>query len=290
MKSDNNVKVLILGATEMLGSTLLRFFHESKGFLVSGTGRSTNVIQTLPLKYRTLVRSGLDVDDFSCIESIFREINPDIVINCIGLLKQFATVNDPLISLPINSLLPHRLARLSDTYDARFIHVSTDCVFSGTTGMYVEDSLPDSVDLYGISKRLGEVDYPNAITLRTSMIGHELNSQHSLVDWFLSQSYKVKGFDKAIFSGLPTVEIARIIRDYVIPNPTMTGIYHISADPINKYDLLILVKKIYQKNINIIKNSDLVIDRSLDSMRFRNATGYSSVPWPEMIRTMYDFR
>ena len=290
MKSDNDIKILVLGATGMLGSTLLRFFHESKGFLVSGTGRSTSMIQKLPLKYQALVRSGIDMDDFSSIESIFREINPDIVINCIGILKQFASVNDPLISLPINSLLPHHLARLSDKYDARFIHISTDCVFTGVTGMYAEDSLPDAVDLYGTSKRLGEVDYPNAITLRTSMIGHELNSQNSLIDWFLSQSYQVKGFDKAIFSGLPTVEIARIIRDYVIPNPTLTGIYHISADPINKYELLTLVNKIYQKNIKIIKDSDLVINRSLDSMRFRNATGYSSLPWPELIRVMYDFK
>ena len=133
-------------------------------------------------------------------------------------------------------------------------------------------------------------DSPNTITLRTSIIGHELNGSRSLIDWFLSQENNVKGFSKAIFSGLPTVEIARLIRDYVIPYPELSGVYHVSADPINKYDLLRLVAKIYGKNIEIIKENDFVIDRSLDSSIFRAATGYMPAKWPELIISMRDFK
>ena len=156
-------------------------------------------------------------------------------------MKQLLEANDPLIVLPINSLFPHMLARCCAEYGARVIHMSTDCVFSGSKGGYLDDDIPVAHDLYGVSKRLGEIDYPNAITLRTSIIGHELNGNRSLIDWFLSQEGSVKGFSEAVFSGLPTVEIARIIKDYVIPNKKLRGLYHVSADPINKYDLLSIV-------------------------------------------------
>ena len=167
--------------------------------------------------------------------------------------------------------------------------MSTDCVFSGSKGGYLDDETPDAQDLYGLSKRLGEVDYPNAITLRTSIIGHELNGNRSLVDWFLSQKGSVKGFSEAIFSGLPTVEIARIIKDYVIPNKDLRGVYHLSAEPINKYDLLNLIANIYGHKTEIIKDTNFKIDRSLDSSRFQKAVGFKPAPWYEMITTMKNF-
>jgi dTDP-4-dehydrorhamnose reductase len=212
-----------------------------------------------------------------------------VVINCVGLVKQLAEADDPLAAIPINSLLPHRLARLCGAAGARLVHMSTDCIFSGAKGMYTEADMPDAKDLYGRSKYLGEVDYPNAITLRTSIIGHELNSGHSLVGWFLAQQGSVKGFRRAIFSGLPTVELARVIRDHVIPHPEMYGVYHVSADPINKFDLLTLISNVYGKKINIAKDEKFIIDRSLDSTRFRNATGYQPQPWPELVRWMCEF-
>jgi dTDP-4-dehydrorhamnose reductase len=167
--------------------------------------------------------------------------------------------------------------------------MSTDCVYPGDQGMYVESDPSDAKDLYGRSKFLGEVDYPNALTLRTSIIGHELDGCRSLVGWFLSQSGIITGYTKAIFSGLPTVEIARIIRDFILPNPSLRGLYHVSADPINKYDLLCLVAKTYGKDIDIRMDDKFVIDRSLDSSRFRKATGYLPKPWTELVASMKDF-
>ena len=192
-------------------------------------------------------------------------------------------------AISINALLPHRLARLCDVVSARLVHMSTECVFAGTKALYREEESPDAKDLYGLSKYLGEVDYPHAITLRTSIIGHELDSAHGLIGWFLAQNGAVKGFTRAIFSGLPTVELARVIRDFVIPNPELHGVYHVSAEPIAKYDLLQLVAQIYEKNIVINPDDSLVIDRSLNSDRFRKITGYQPSGWPELIRRMHEF-
>jgi dTDP-4-dehydrorhamnose reductase len=238
---------------------------------------------------QTVLITGVDIENFDNLMCVFGDTRPDVVINCIGLVKQLAEADDPLAAIPINSLLPHRLARLCAVAEARFIHMSTDCVFAGSKGMYTEADLSDAKDLYGRSKFLGEVDYPNAVTLRTSIIGHELEGARSLVGWFLSQSGAVKGFTKAIFSGLPTVEIARLIRDYVMPNPHLHGLYHVSADPINKYDLLKLVADAYGKTIDIEADENFVIDRSLDSSRFRSITGFQPKPWGELVKSMKDF-
>ena len=134
-----------------------------------------------------------------------------------------------------------------------------------------------------------EVDYPHSITLRTSIIGHEIAGTRSLLGWFLAQEGSVKGYTRAIFSGLPTVEVARVIRDHVIPYSDLSGVYHLASDPINKFDLLKLVAQTYKKNIHIIADDQLVINRSLDATRFRLATGYVPQPWPELIRSMHKF-
>lgn len=282
-------KVLVLGVTGMLGNAVLRLFAQSAGYEVVGSARSTSALRLLPEEIRDRVICGVDVEHIDSLTSLFAKARPDVVINCIGLVKQLAEADDPLAAIPINALLPHRLARLCDVAGARFVHMSTDCVFAGTKGMYVETDISDAKDLYGRSKYLGEVDYPHAITLRTSIIGHELSGQHSLVGWFLAQQGAVKGFRRAIFSGLPTVELARVIRDYVIPHPELRGLYHVSAEPINKFDLLTLIAKTYTKTIDITPDESLAIDRSLDSTRFRQATGYQSKPWPELVRQMCEF-
>ena len=284
-----NQHVLVIGSSGMLGNAVTRYFSQDTEFVITGTVRSKESIALFPEQVRDNIVWGVDVDDFDTITNIIKQQDPDIVINCVGLVKQLSDANDPLVALPINSLFPHKLARCCAEYNARLIHMSTDCVFSGSKGGYLDDETPDAQDLYGLSKRLGEVDYPNAITLRTSIIGHELNGNRSLVDWFLSQKGSVKGFSEAIFSGLPTVEIARIIKDYVIPNKDLRGVYHLSAEPINKYDLLNLIANIYGHKTEIIKDTNFKIDRSLDSSRFQKAVGFKPAPWYEMITTMKNF-
>lgn len=273
----------------MLGNAVFRLFAESPEHSVVGTLRTSRLKALFPEYLRSSLLCGVDVENPDALMGAFADTKPDVIINCIGLVKQLLEAGNPLSAIPINSLLPHRLAHLSKLCNARLVHISTDCVFSGSKGMYTELDVSDARDLYGRSKFLGEVDYPNAITLRTSIIGHELEGTCSLINWFLSQEGIVKGFKNAVFSGLPSIELARIIRDIVIPRPELHGLYHVSAEPINKFDLLSLVADVYGKKIEILPDEHLVINRSLDSTRFRQATGLHSMPWVDLIKSMYQF-
>jgi dTDP-4-dehydrorhamnose reductase len=279
----------VLGATGMLGNAVLRLFAESAGHEVIGSARSIVALKLLPEHLRDRMICDVDVGSIDSLRQTLAKVRPAVVINCIGLVKQLADADDPLAAIPINALLPHQLARLCQPSGARLVHISTDCVFAGTRGMYREEHPADAQDLYGCSKHLGEVNYPNAITLRTSIIGHELASSRGLVGWFLAQQGSVRGFTRAVFSGLPTVELAGVIRDHVLPRPELHGVYHVSAEPISKYDLLRLVAESYGKSIKIEPCEQPIIDRSLDSTRFRKATGYVPPAWPELVRTMREF-
>lgn len=285
------MRVLVLGVTGMLGNAVFYSLLDHPSFSVSGTVRNATAKRYFTGEAHSRILSDVDVLDQDSVVSVMMATKPQVVINCIGLVKQFEQSKDPLLALPINAMLPHRLARLCSLANARLIHVSTDCVFSGSRGMYTEDDMSDAGDLYGKSKYLGELhDISHAITLRTSIIGHGLVPNASLIDWFLAQQTKVKGYERAVFSGLPTVELARVIRDYVIPHPELHGLYHVSAQPIDKLRLLRLVADIYQKQIDIMPDQQFQIDRSLDSSRFRTAVQYSPPDWPTLIKSMHDMR
>jgi len=282
-------KVLILGASGMLGNTALRFFATRGIYETIGSMRSAKVLSLLPEALRGQIVTGIDVDDVNGLKKLLDTTTPDVVINCVGIVKQLAAADDPLTAIPINSILPHRLARLSQAVGARLVHFSTDCVFSGNKGMYREGDFADCDDLYGRSKYLGEVDSPNAITLRTSIIGHELGGSLGLLNWSLSQTDRVNGYTRAVFSGLPAVEIARVIHDIVIPRASLRGVYHLSAEPISKFDLLRLIAEAYGKTIEIRPDDKIAINRSLDSSRFRGVTGYVPAAWSDLVRTMHEF-
>lgn len=282
-------KILVLGASGMLGSAVFRCLHASRAHEVSGTVRNQSVLKFFSEEEKPSIATDIDVLHMDGLISLLDKVDPDIVINCVGLIKQLSSAKDPLVALPVNALFPHRLARLCALAGVRLIHVSTDCVFTGATGNYTEEDIPDAIDLYGRSKLLGElVEYEHAVTLRTSIIGRELSTSYSLMDWFLAQTDEVKGFDRAIFSGLPTCELAAVIREHVIPRDGLSGLYHVSAAPISKFDLLRLVAAQYGNDVRIIRHSDVRIDRSLNSERFMNATGYKAPVWSELIRRMHE--
>jgi dTDP-4-dehydrorhamnose reductase len=279
-------RVLILGASGMLGHSVLQVMASSSDHETTGTVRSELAKQRLPGDLATRAVVAGDVENYEILVRLFRDIRPQVVVNCIGVVKQLTQANDPLVAIPINALLPHRLSRLCDAAGARLVHFSTDCVFSGDRGGYTEDDFPDAKDLYGRSKLLGEVSGAGVITLRTSIIGHELGTRHSLIEWFLAQRGRCSGYTRAIFSGLPTVELARVIRDVVIPRAELSGLYHIASASISKYNLLTLVASAYDKKIEIVPDESVVIDRSLRAERFLATTGYVPPPWPELVRAM----
>lgn len=284
------MKVLVIGASGMIGSTVLRVLSEKNDWEVFGTVRDESVKRFFSAAIGERLRADVDVEHQDSLVRILDQIRPDVVVNCAGLTKHKPEAEDPLVSIPINTLMPHRLAGLCKLVGARLIHVSTDCVFSGEKGGYVEEDFADARDVYGKSKALGEVDYPHAITLRTSTIGHELQSQFGLLDWFLSQEGRCKGYTRAFFSGLPTVVFAQVVRDVVIPHKELSGLYHVAAKPIAKSDLLKLIADVYRKAIDIVTDDKLVIDRSLDATRFQLATGYVAPEWPEMIKLMHAYK
>ncbi len=283
------MKVLVLGVSGMLGNAMLRTLAMDARFQVFGSARSAEVLKYFAAGMAEKIITGFDVENSDALAHLFARVRPQLVINCIGLVKQLASAEDPLLALPINAVLPHRLARLCELTGARLVHISTDCVFTGRKGGYFETDETDAQDLYGLSKLLGEVDYPHAVTLRTSLIGHELSNAHGLIGWFLGQTGVVKGFTQAIFSGMPTCELARVICDRVVPHPELYGVYNVAAAPISKYDLLQLVNKEYDKDIHIEPDNQLKIDRSLNPTRFNAATGYVAPTWPELIAQMRAF-
>ncbi|MDR3539788.1 MAG: SDR family oxidoreductase [Desulfosporosinus sp.] len=281
-------KVLILGGSGMLGHTLFRYLSEDLTLEVFATVRSSKELSGwLPADRLKKVRRDVDIHQTDSLVKVFAEVKPDFVVNCIGIIKQVPEAQDPLATITANALLPHRVALLCGAAGARMIHISSDCVFDGEKGNYSEGDFSNATDLYGRTKFLGEVAYPHCVTLRTSIIGHELKGNYGLVGWFLSQKEKVRGFRKVIYSGLSTIELSRIIHDYVIPNPEMTGLYHVSSNPISKYELLKLINVQYGKKIEIEPEDSFRLDRSLDSSIFRSLTGYNPPEWTELVRRMY---
>jgi len=284
------VKVLVVGASGMLGNAVFRVLSDDFSLEVFGTIRNQSVKHFFPTEIAEKLVNGVDVEYPDALMKVLDTIRPNVVINCAGLTKHKPEADDPLISLPINTLLPHRLAGLCKLIGARLVHVSTDCVFSGEKGGYTETDFADARDTYGMSKLMGEMYYPNTITLRTSIIGHELQSKFGLLDWFLSQEGSCKGYTRAVFSGLPTVILSQVIRDVVIPNLELSGLYHVAAEPINKFELLKMISSVYGKSIEIVADDKLVIDRSLDAARFSEATGYVAPRWENMIKLMQAFK
>jgi dTDP-4-dehydrorhamnose reductase len=283
--------VMVLGASGMLGHAVVRVFAERMApSSIVAVARSTDIRGRFHEISDIRVLTGVDVENPDALLSALERVRPTTVINCVGVIKQRDEADDPLVVLPINSVFPHRLWRMCRMAGAKLVHISTDCVFDGGRGRYVEGDVPNATDLYGISKHMGEVIGPGAITLRTSIIGHELRGAHGLIEWFLAQRGTVRGFTKAVFSGLPTVELARVIRDYVVARPGLEGLYHVAAAPISKFELLSMVADVYGKDIDITPDDGYRIDRSLDGAKFKQATGYSAPGWRDLVETMFKYR
>jgi dTDP-4-dehydrorhamnose reductase len=281
------MKILVLGATGLLGNATFRVLSEAESLEVYGTARST----TAEMHFSPALAARLitidDLEDATKLVKLLDVLGPDTVLNCIALPRVQAQDTARLIA--VYSLLPRRLHYLCRERDIRLIQIGSDAVFSGKRGGYSEDDLPDAVDSYGIAKMLGEVDGPLALTLRTSMIGPELVARNGLLSWFLAQEDKCRCYTRAIFSGLPTTVLAQILRDFILPDESLHGVYHVAAEPISKFDLLALVRQRYGKQIQMIPDDSVVIDRSLSAERFRRATGYIPPPWEEMLATMHAF-
>jgi dTDP-4-dehydrorhamnose reductase len=282
------MRLLILGGSGMLGHKLWQTLSPEFDSYVTFRSPFPGFGQLgVPDSGRTI--AGVSAQDFDGVTRTLEALRPNVVVNCIGIVKQDAAAKDPVVSIAVNALFPHKLARACAEIDARLIHISTDCVFSGRKGNYAETDFPDADDLYGRTKFLGEVSDPNCITIRTSIIGRELKGRHGLLEWFLSQEgTRVRGFTRAIFSGFTTHALADVLLNVMTRHPELSGTWQVAAEPIDKFELLSLIKSVYRLNIEIEADSTFVCDRSLDGSRFRNATGMTPPTWPDMIHRMHD--
>jgi len=277
------MRILVLGGDGMLGHRLfltLKEHHDVRATLK----RAESTYGALGLFNPHNSFFGIDLRRTAEVERIVEKFQPDAIINAAGIVKQREDAADPIISIQVNSLLPHQLCNLASNRGARLIHVSTDCVFSGRVGNYSEDTAPDPVDTYGRTKLLGEItDRPNCLTLRTSIVGRELAGRRGLLEWFLAADCPIPGFAGSIFSGLTTHELSRVIEMLLVQHPDLSGLYHVSSDPIDKLSLLMLFRDALRPDCDVVADTSVSIDRSLDHRRFYEATGYRPSAWPDMV-------
>jgi dTDP-4-dehydrorhamnose reductase len=280
------MRILVFGANGMLGHKVYQEFNQR--FDTWGTIRdSIEPWQHLPFLKKDRIVENIEVSSRESIINALDRVQPEVVVNCIGIVKKLKESESPVSAITVNALLPHWLAELCQERGIRLIHISTDCVFSGKVGNYSENALPDPYDLYGRTKLLGEVTEKNCLTLRTSIIGRELKRTVGLLEWFLSQSGKsVQGYRYAVFSGFTTSELAIVLADIVVNHPELHGLYHLSSEPINKYDLLCMIKETLNLQITINEYTGFFVDRSLNSERIRRILKYQPPTWEEMIRRL----
>lgn len=279
------MRILILGGDGMLGHQLLRYLKPRHDVKVT-LRQDLAAYRQYGLFDEDNSFAGIDIRSLERLLEVVADFRPEALINAVGIVKQRLDAKESIPSLEINALLPHRLVVLCKGIGARLIHLSTDCVFSGEKGSYQESDPSDAVDLYGKTKYLGEVHEASCLTLRTSIIGRELSRHTSLLDWFLAQTGTVKGFTKAIYTGFTTLEMSRIIEKMLMEHPDAYGIYQVSSDPINKYELLLLIREKLGLDIEIVPDDVFCCDRSLDSSRFRSEFNYIPPAWSEMIEEL----
>ena len=279
------MKILVLGATGLLGNAVFRALSEAPNANVMGTIRGEASRALFAPEQASRLTLAEDIENPQLLGQLLETVAPDVVVNCIAVGRPAPA--DPMRSIAIYAVLPQRLSHLCGRSGIRLVQISSDGVFSGARGSYREDDVPDANDVYGVSKLLGEVSEQHAITLRTSIIGHELQSGTALLEWFLSQQGRCSAYTRAVFSGFPTIVLAGLIRDVVIPRPDLYGVYHVATRPISKFNLLRLIAERYGKDIELIADDRPSPDRSLVADRFEQATGYVAPDWPVLIDAMY---
>ncbi|AZB43230.1 SDR family oxidoreductase [Bacillus sp. FJAT-42376] len=251
------MKVLILGGAGMAGHMIRDYFSERPAYQVFYTTRDISDTGGI----------FLNINNANSAEEIIVYLKPDLVINCIGLLNHFAGEH-PIAALQANSILPHQLEKLLSRQGGKLVHISTDCVFSGEKGSYTEADTPDGTSFYAQSKRLGEIHSDRHLTIRTSIIGPELkNNGIGLFSWFMKQTGVIQGYEKVIWNGVTTLELAKAI-EYLIVKGT-TGLYHLGSETLlSKNELLLLIQRIFNKtDVNIVPDRRISLNRTIVSTR-----------------------
>ncbi len=276
-------RVLILGGSGMLGHKLLQELAGDARYDVHTTvRRRPAVLGGIPATFH----EGVDLSPGSShLAEVLQKVHPDVVINAVGAIKQKDLNSAREETFFINGTLPHLIPLLNPNKSGRVVHFSTDCVFNGDRGNYSDSERPDAEDLYGRSKACGEIDYGPHLTIRTSIIGFELSGFLSLLSWLIRQppGAALKGYTRAIYSGLPTVTLSRTVHSLLDAGIPVRGLFHVASEPISKYDLLVRLSQALQLSVSFSADSAFVMDRSLDDTPFRDATSTVRPKWDTLI-------
>jgi dTDP-4-dehydrorhamnose reductase len=282
------VRILVLGAGGMLGHQMLRRlsarFPDTWGTLHGTRAGLPASISKLFDPARTL--EGVEATDLDALDTAVRRVAPTVLVNCVGAIKQKGETREEYLAYALNATLPHRLAAIAGALEARLIHISTDCVFSGRKvgGRYTEAEEPDPGDLYGRSKLAGEVLGPDLLTLRTSFIGREPAHHVSLLDWLLAhRGGAVRGYARVWWSGLTASHVADVVGDVIARLPSLAGLYHLSGERLTKFDLLCRLRDGLGLDVRVEPDDGPALDRSLDGSRFAAATGYVFPGWEALV-------
>jgi len=276
--------ILVFGSSGMLGHMIVRVL--SPHHHVVGTTSSKYDKQS-PLT-RILSEDNwidqVDVRNLSTVEEAIRGTKPDVVINCVGMIKQKMDAENYVDAIQINSLFPHQLAGICLKSNARLIHFSTDCVFQGTPGIKRLSDTPNATDLYGLSKLLGEVTYEPCLTLRTSIVGRQIFGSESLFEWAISQrGTTVSGYRNAIYTGLTTNRLCQIVKNLVEDFPNLSGLFQVASSPISKFELISKINNLLQLNLCVEPNTNFYCDRTLDGTDFSKLTNIDIPSWDDML-------
>ena len=277
-------KIAILGASGLIGHKLTQVLSDRFDTVVPVLHGSAGRFAEFGLFQGNAIEN-VDVADFEATVAVLNEIDPDVVLNCAGITKRRPEVNDPVLAITVNSLFPHRLAHWCKASDARMIHFSTDCVFDGAQGDYTEGSVTTARDAYGQTKALGETRYDHCLTIRSSFIGQELAVHSELLDWFLAQrGQHLKGFTHALYTGVSTPVMARVVGDIIADHPDVSGLYQLSVpEPISKYDLLCLARDAFDLEVEITPDDAFEIRPTLNGTALRSVLNLTLPTWPEMM-------
>jgi dTDP-4-dehydrorhamnose reductase len=281
------MRILILGVSGLIGHKLLQ--ELSLDFEVFGTLRRNKIeYGDLALFDGENIIENIDILDFESLTKVFRAINPEVILNCIGITKRKIDINYPALAISINAYFPHKLASWAKEYQKRVIHFSTDCVFDGKIGNYNEESLTTAEDIYGRTKALGEINYNHTLTIRSSFIGQELFNKTELLDWFLAQNgKKIYGFKNTFYSGVSTIFMAQLVKNIILNFPELSGVYQLAPEkPISKFDLLNIAKYAFNVNVEIMPDEANIHRPTLDASKLKNKINLVVPSWHKMMNEL----
>jgi dTDP-4-dehydrorhamnose reductase len=281
------MRILILGVSGLIGHQLFKQLsqnHETFGTL----HKSKEKYGALKLLSGYNIIENVDVNNFQFLTGVISSINPDVILNCVGITKRKIKANNILETLQVNALFPHKLAKWTLSNKKRIIHFSTDCVFNGEIGNYTENSLTSAEDIYGRTKALGEIKYSHTLTIRSSFIGRELFDKTELLEWFLAQDGKIiNGFTKTFYSGVSTIYMSKVVNKIITEYPNLSGLYQLAPEnPISKYELLSIAKKAFNLNVEILSDKLQIHNPTLNSTRLRKEINLVVPSWEEMMNEL----